>query len=264
MQTFITLLATVIVDDADDLKQFITAVRITRLVFVLVGIVQSLRKQISYYHLLALSITHYLLGIPEQFLLFMDPYIQRHLHSFKFEPFLNLTRAVLATLINLSLAFLSIHMEHLSKVCHSSDPQNQLILMNAPDVYSFTGNGFANGLMLLIYLLVDIIVAASSFVMARNPTPARMPKFFSYSFFHHVFLAILTMTTLQYTIFWLYAVGDKSQQDWSAGQIVAFATISITSLFQWTDYACNMSKVDPTCRRYRHWCRKCMCTSLVF
>jgi hypothetical protein len=25
-----------------------------------------------------------------------------------------------------------------------------------------------------------------------------------------------------------------------------------------------MSKVDPTCRRYRHWCRKCMCTSLVF
>ncbi len=237
--------------------------RITRIVLILVGYTQSLRKEVSYYHLIAISTFHHLLAIPEYFVVFQRISFEPRSSPIAVERFLNIGGGILAALFNLSLAFISTQLWGLSGRCIPTTKSGQLYTIHVPKLYVFWGEGFMNALLLFQYIWLDTLLAIYPWLPAREGVTAQPFKFYHFSFVRCVLLAIFTTMCLQSTIRWLNIVGDETQREWSFGQMFALASIGITLVVQWSGYALDPGTIDRTVPRYRHWCRQCRSSRIM-
>jgi hypothetical protein len=252
--------AIAIADNVKFVRSVLMTARGTRIVLLVVGFLQSVRRQVSYYHLIALSTLHHLLGIPEYFvtLHLITPQIPDESHYVLFERLLNIGGFFLTTMFNLSLAFVSTQLWGVEGRCLSKTADGQLTYTKIPDLYISWGEGFMNALILFQYIWMDFLLAIYPWLEVKPGSLYQHFTFYRFCFLRDIGFAVFTTMCMMSTVRWLNDVSDPSQREWSFGQMFALASIGIASLAQWVEYAMDTSAVDPTVTRYLHWCRYCI------
>ena len=105
IQTFVTLAVADVADERGDTLSLLTTARITRTGLSLIGLLQSIRMQISFYHLSIVASFCHLLSLPEYLVVFMsflrEPF--REVRRSKSEKILNIISCTFGVLFNLAL-----------------------------------------------------------------------------------------------------------------------------------------------------------------
>lgn len=259
-QTFVSFFAIAVADNVEFVRTVLMTNRGTRVVLLVVGFLQSVRRQISYYHLIALSTLHHLLGIPEYFvtLQLITPRDPSSSHYVLFERMLNIGSFFLTAMFNLSLAFVSTQLWGVEGRCLSKTAEGQLTYTKIPNLYIFWGEGFLNALILFQYIWMDFLLAIYPWLEIRPGCLSQHFAFYRFCFLRDIGLAVFTTICIMSTIQWLNNISDSTQREWSFGQMFALASVGITSLAQWVEYAVDTSADDPTLTRYVKWFRYCI------
>jgi hypothetical protein len=257
--------AITIADDVRFVRSILMTARGTRIVLLVIGFLQSVRRQISYYHLIALSTLHHLLAIPEYFVILqlIIPRIPSESHYVHFERMLNIAGFLLAALFNLSLAFVSTQLWGVEGRCISKTSDGQLTYTKIPNLYIFWGEGFQNALILFQYIWLDFLLAIYPWLEVMPGQLSQQFSFYRLCFLRDIAVAVFTTACIQFTVRWLNSISDSSQLEWNFGQMFALASIGIMSLAQWVEYTMDKSAVNPTVPRYHHWFRQCTTTLIL-
>jgi len=245
LQTFLCLFTIAVADDSTLIKAQLMTTRVTRIVLAVVGCVQGVRRQVSYFHLVALSTLHHLMALPDYFVVFQSFSLVSHSLYLAFERSLNLTAFILSATLNLSLAFVSTQLWDSDELCVGQSSPKVLSVRS----YVTWGDGFMNAMILFQYVLLDGLLVLYP-ALPSSSLPPRQFSFYHFSFIRTVVLAIFTTISVYSTIGWLNDVADKSQQQWSFGQMFALASVGVTSASQWLEYLVDDGGGLP---RYRQW-----------
>jgi hypothetical protein len=104
---FLTFLALVVSDQYKVIQRQLKLTRATRFILVLAGFALAIKREVSYYHLVGLSTIHHILGMPEYFVVFQHLTLTPEPGYHIAERLINLSGFLMATSLNLSLAFVS-------------------------------------------------------------------------------------------------------------------------------------------------------------
>jgi hypothetical protein len=75
MQTYISLIAIGVINNISFIRSVLTTGRVARLVLAAIGLVQLVRSELSYYHLVAVSRLYHLVCIPDYFMVFQELFL---------------------------------------------------------------------------------------------------------------------------------------------------------------------------------------------
>src|SRR5579859_4641574 len=91
--------------------------RATRFILILSGFILAIKREVSYYHLMALSTLHHIMGTVEYFVVFQQLTLEPEPGYQTAERLMNLSGFILSTYLNLSLAFVSTQLWTLNQIC---------------------------------------------------------------------------------------------------------------------------------------------------
>lgn len=258
IQTYVALIAIFISNDRDFICSVLMTGRVAKLGLLIVGCVQGLRLQVSYYHLIALSKLCHLITIPEYLMAFHHLFL-RHRVSTGVDRVLNLCAFLLAGTLNLFLAVAAHFVSWMDHICNDGNlraTRHRFHSPPQPSKVATAGHPYENALtslsLLLYYFWLDGLLAVSPWVRGRNQPPEGLRSIFRISYLHSLFTAVVATTWIRCMINWLTELTDATEQQWGFGQMVAVAGIGITTVIQWTEYALGMG-ADQISPRYYAW-----------
>lgn len=188
--------------------------------------------------------------MPEFFVVFQHLTLDREPGYYIVEKLMNLSGFLLATLLNLSLAFLSFQLWTIDDICLDATPST-MATKKTSDNYVIWNNGFLNAIILLQYIFLDGLLLLYPHIRKFPSLQTQSFHFYRARFLRSLAITIFASFSLNATIKWLNNVSDPTQQHWSFGQIFMVSGVGISSLLQWHEF--SNGRMENGKLRYVFW-----------
>jgi len=163
--------------------------------------------------------------------------------------FFSLLEFIFGGILNLTLAFISIHIGKFRLTCYVIK-STVIVESWSRAKYVPWGEVSNNAVNLLLHIWLDGLIALSSWIGIPEYTRHRIR--YPVQVIHCIGHAILVVIGLQYILDWLDAQ-DHSERKWDFGQMTALASIGLAMSAIWVEYALGTSTVHNGMPRYCYW-----------
>ena len=255
LQTFAILCLICIADEWAIISSLLMTAQITRVLLTLIGLIQSINHQISFYHLSILSTLCHLLSIPEYLVIFTQflPNWYKHERFSLAEKMLNIIGLILGATLNFALGVVWAILSKQGLTCLLSSHNDPLhfiagITANHAPI-QFSGQQPALRIPCIFVTLFTVTLTVVVFYCSKGYT-----AIYRIGFIFAVSYAIFVTMSLVSTIRWLDEIATDSQRNCGFGQMISIASGGLTVVMQLVNYSNATGPADSNIPRYHHWC----------